>query len=65
MRAIGRLRSSRDSDPGESLTNLVRILEKIQAHGFKAELSSLDKEILSITRKILYLLCILTVSKLP
>jgi len=65
MRAIGKLRSSRDSDPGESLINLVRILEKIHAHGFKAELSSSDKEILSITRKILYLFCILTVSKLP
>ena len=65
MRAIGKLRSSRDSDPGESFINLVRILENIQAHGFKAELSSSDKEILSITRKILYLFCILTVSKLP
>lgn len=65
MRAIGKLRSSRDSDPGGSLINLVRILEKIHAHGFKAEFSSSDKEILSITRKILYLFCILTVSKLP
>ena len=65
MRAIGKLRSSRDSDPKEALINLVRILEKIHAHGFKAEFSSSDKEILSITRKILYLFCILTVSKLP
>jgi hypothetical protein len=65
MRAIGKLRSSRDSDPKDALINLVRVLEKIYAHGFKTELSSSDKEILSLTRKILYLFCILTVSKLP
>ena len=65
MRAIGRLRSSRDSDPKEALKNLVGILEKIRAHGLKEGPVSNDKEILSLTRKILYLLCILTVSKLP
>ena len=65
MRAIGTLRSSRDSDPKEALINLVRVLERIHAHGFKADLSSSNNEIISITRKILYLLCILTVSKLP
>jgi hypothetical protein len=65
MRAIGTLRSSRDSDPKEALINLVGILEKIHAHGLKEGPVSFDKEILSLTRKILYLLCILTVSKLP
>ena len=64
MRAIGKLRSSRDSDPKEALKNLVGILEKIHAHQFKEEPVTHDKEILSLTRKILYLFCILTVSRL-
>ncbi len=65
MRAIGTLRSSRDSDPKEALINLVRVLERICAHGLKERPVPFDKEILTLTRKILYLLCILTVSKLP
>jgi hypothetical protein len=65
MRAIGKLRSSRDSDPKESLINLVIILERICAHGLKEKSASYDKEIFSLIRKILYLFCILTVSKLP
>lgn len=65
MRAIGTLRSSRDSEPKEAFVNLIRILERIYDHGFKEGPASFDKEILSSTRKILYLLCILTVSKLP
>ncbi len=65
MRAIGKLRSSRDSDPKEALMNLVRVLERICAHGLKEGPVSYDKEILSLTRKLLYLFCILTVSKLP
>ncbi len=65
MRAIGKLRSSRDSNPKEALMNLVGILEKIHAHQFNEDPVSHDKEILSLKRKILYLLCILTVSKLP
>ena len=65
MRAIGKLRSSRDSNPKEALMNLVGILEKIHAHQFNEDLVPHDKEILSLKRKILYLLCILTVSKLP
>ncbi len=64
MRAIGTLRSSRDSDPKEALINLVRVLEVICTQGLKNEPASFNKEILSLTRKILYLLCILTVSKL-
>ncbi len=64
MRAIGTLRSSRDSDPKEALINLVRVLEIICAQGLKERPVPFDKEILSLTRKILYLLCILTVSKL-
>ncbi len=65
MRAIGTLRSSRDSDPKEALINLVRVLEIICAHVLKEDTMPFDKGILSLTRKILYLLCILTVSKLP
>jgi hypothetical protein len=65
MRAIGKLRSSRDSDPKEALMNLVGILEKIHALQFKEGTVSYDKEIISSTRKILYLFCILAVSKLP
>ena len=64
MRAIGTLRSSRDSDPKEALINLVKVLEIICAQSLKEEPETSDKEILSLTRKILYLLCILTVSKL-
>ncbi len=64
MRAIGKLRSSREPDPGESLINLARIIEKIHSHMSKSEPMPYDKEILSITFKILYLLCMLTISKL-
>jgi hypothetical protein len=65
MRAIGTLRSSRDSDPKDALINLVRVLEIICAHVLKEDTVPFDKGILSLTRKILYLFCILTVSKLP
>ncbi|MDP6924809.1 MAG: hypothetical protein R2568_05485 [Candidatus Scalindua sp.] len=65
MRAIGTLRSSRDSDPKDAFINLVRVLDIICARGLKERPVPFDKEILSLTRKILYLLCILTVSKLP
>ena len=65
MRAIGTLRSSRDSDPKEALINLVRVLEVICTLGLKESPVPFDKGILTLTRKILYLLCILTVSKLP
>ncbi len=64
MRAIGKLRSSRDSDPEESLINLVRILEKIHSHVSQSEPIPHEKEILSITFKILYLLCMLAIVKL-
>ena len=63
MRAIGTLRSSRDSDPKEALINLVKVLEIICAQGLKERPVPFNKEISSLTRKILYLLCILTVSK--
>jgi len=65
MRAIGTLRSSRDSEPKEALINLVRVLEVICTLGLKESPVPFDKGILTLTRKILYLLCILTVSKLP
>ncbi len=65
MRAIGTLRSSRDSDPKDALINLARVLEIICAHALKEDTMPFDKGILSLTRKILYLLCILAVSKLP
>ena len=65
MRAIGTLRSSRDSEPKEALINLVRVLERICASGLKNGPVPYDKEILLLTRKILYLFCILIVSKLP
>ena len=65
MRAIGKLRSSRDSEPKETFMNLVGILDKIHAQQFKEEPASHNREILSVTRKILYLFCILAVSKLP
>ncbi len=64
MRAIGTLRSSRDSDPKEAFINLVRVLEIICAQRLKERPIPFNKEILSLTRKILYLLSILTVSKL-
>jgi hypothetical protein len=64
MRAIGKLRSSRDSEPGEAFINLLVVLEKIHAHGFNAGAESYNKEIFSLTRKILYLLCLLAISKL-
>ncbi len=67
MRIIARVRSSRDSEPREALINLVEILKRINdtcVHGLKTESGSGDSEILSSARKILYLLCILTVSKL-
>ena len=64
MRVIGTLRSSRDSDPKDAFINLVRVLEMICAQGLKESSAPFDKGILTLTRKILYLLCILTVSKL-
>jgi hypothetical protein len=64
MRTIGTLRSSRDSDPKDALINLVRVLERICTLGFKEVTFPFNKEMLSLTRKILYLLCILMVSKL-
>ncbi len=65
MRAVGTLRSSRDSDPKDALINLIRVLKTICTQSLTEGTFPLDKEILSLTRKILYLLCILTVSKLP
>ncbi len=65
MRVIGKLRSSRDSDPGDALINLREVLKRIRDkrdHGFKA--GAPDKEILSSARKALYLLCIIAISKL-
>jgi hypothetical protein len=67
MRIIAKIRSSRDSDPRETLINLGEILKRIcdkRVHGFKTESGPRDKEILSPTRKILYLLCMLAISKL-
>ncbi len=64
MRAIGTLRSSRDSDPKDALINLVRVLERICTLGLKEGTFPFNKEISSLTRKILYLLCILMISKL-
>lgn len=65
MRAVGTLRSSRDSDPKEAFVSLVKVLERICSSGLKNNSVSYDNEILSLTRKILYLFCILIVSKLP
>jgi hypothetical protein len=65
MRAIGKLRSSRDSEPKETFMNLVGILDKIHAQQFKEEPASHNREIFSGTRKLVYLFCILAVSKLP
>jgi hypothetical protein len=67
MRIIAEVRSSRDSDPRGALINLVEILGRIndtRVHGLKTESRSGDNEVLSSARKILYLICILTVSKL-
>ena len=64
MRAVGTLRSSRDSDPKDALINLIRVLKTICTQGLTEGTFPFDKGILSLTRKILYLLCILTVSKL-
>jgi hypothetical protein len=67
MRIIAKVRSSRDSDPREALINLVEILRRIHdtcVHGHKTESGSGENEVLFLARKILYLLCILTVSKL-
>lgn len=67
MRIIAEVRSSRDSAPREALANLGEILRRIRgklAHGFKTESSPGNNEVLLLARKILYLLCILTVSKL-
>ncbi len=66
-RIIAKVRSSRDSDPREALINLVEILKIINdtcVHGLKTESGSGGSEVLSSARKILYLICILTVSKL-
>ena len=67
MRIIAEVRSSRDLDPREALANLGEILRRIRdklAHGFKAESRPGNNEVLLLARKILYLICILTVSKL-
>ena len=65
MRMIGKLRSSRDSDPRDALINLGEVLKRIRdkyANGFKT--GQPDKEILSSARKVFYLLCITSISKL-
>jgi hypothetical protein len=67
MRIIAEVRSSRDSGPREALANLGEILRRIRdklAHGFKTESRPGNNEVLLLARKILYLICILTVSKL-
>ena len=67
MRIIAEVRSSRDLDPREALANLGEILRRIRgklAHGFKTESRPGNNEVLLLARKILYLICILTVSKL-
>ncbi len=67
MRIIAGVRSSRDLDPREALANLGEILRRIRdklAHGFKTESRPGNNEVLLLARKILYLICILTVSKL-
>ncbi len=65
MRIIGKLRSSRDSSPRDALINLEEILKRIRYkydNDFKT--GPPDKENLSSARKILYLFCMLTISKL-
>jgi hypothetical protein len=67
MRIIAEVRSSRDSAPREALANLGEILRRLRdklAHGFKTESRPGNNEVLLLARKILYLICILTVSKL-
>ncbi len=67
MRIIAEVRSSRDSAPREALANLGEILRRIRdklAHGFNTESRPGNNEVLLMARKILYLICILTVSKL-
>jgi len=67
MRVIAEVRSSRDSAPREALANLGEILRRLRdklAHGFNTESSPGNNEVLLLARKILYLICILTVSKL-
>ncbi|ODS31949.1 MAG: hypothetical protein SCARUB_02922 [Candidatus Scalindua rubra] len=67
IRVIGKIRSSRDSDPREALINLGEILKRIRnkrTHGYKTGSGSQDKEIFLLARKILYLLCMLVISKL-
>ena len=67
MRIIAEVRSSRDSAPREALANLEEILRRLRdklAHGFNTESSPGNNEVLLLARKILYLICILTVSKL-
>ena len=67
MRIIAEVRSSRDSASREALANLGEILRRIRdklADGFKTESGSGNSEVLLLARKILYLICILTVSKL-
>lgn len=67
MRAIGKVRSSRETDPKDALINLVEILKKIQnnlSSNIETESGPLNKEILLSSRKILYLLCMLAVSKI-
>ena len=66
MRIIAEVRSSRDSAPREALANLGEILRRLRdklAHGFNTESSPGNNEVLLLARKILYLICILTVSK--
>ncbi len=67
MRIVAKVRSSKDSDSREALVNLYKVLRRIGErvpHGFKKESEDGDNGILSSTRKILYLLSILMVSKL-
>ena len=61
MRAIGKLRSSRDSDPKEALINLVGILEKIHAHGLKEGPVPFDKKILPLVCKVDKVFCVITI----
>ncbi len=67
MRIIAQVRSSRDSDPREALINLVEILKRIHdicVHEPKTESGPGNNEVLLLARKILYLFCVLTASKL-
>lgn len=67
MRTVAKLRSSRDSDFREALVNLGEILKRVHeklVSIYKEKSGDGDNEILSLARKILYLLSILVVSKL-